>query len=773
MSGRRLNPVRIGAVGAAIVAAVLVASYVDQLPKWIFHLKGASSGALIWLGLSVVTLLAWQQRRTLNRAREAERAAATAEARLRDGMESISETFALWDANDRLVAHNRRYHELYRELAGIVRPGISFDELTDAYIAVDHSSSTREQRAAWVAVRRAWRRDNLGQHCEQRLPDGRWLWIADYRTAEGGIVSVQSDITVFKEREFALQASEQRYRTLTETSPIGIGQIDGKGQWQYANPALCRLLEVERPLDLLGRSWLDSVDPADRTQAARLRAPRDGPEPLTLESQLIGRSGRRHHALISGTPLHGKDPEAGALVTVLDITARKEAEHWARHLAHHDALSGLPNRVLFGDRLRQCLHAAEREHRSFAVCILDLDNFKDVNDSLGHAIGDLILQAASVRLRESTRAADTVARLSGDEFALILNRVGGPTDAEAAGTKVVLALRQPYHVEEHVLHLSASVGIALYPDHGRTAGQLLRHADMALYQAKAAGGNGLAHFEIAMSQRMSRRKQLESELRHALEHGGFQLLYQPQVELRDHAVCGAEALLRWHHREEGWVSPDEFIPVAEACGLIVPLGHWILDTVCRQARSWHEAGLPAIRMSINLSPVQIRRPELPEVVAATMQANRLDPSALELEITERMLMDDTTRTRTTLERLRALGIGLSLDDFGTGVSSLSFLKRFPIDRIKIDGSFVADIGNAAENDALVKVMISLAHSLGMQVIAEGIENRTQIEFLDAHGCDQAQGFHIGRPMSPAAFAEWVQRANAACDDLPALAKPES
>ncbi|MDX1540405.1 MAG: EAL domain-containing protein, partial [Geminicoccaceae bacterium] len=680
------------------------------------------------------------------RQRRAEQAAGWARQQLRNAIESIGEGFALFDADDRLVMHNRRYVDLYPSLAPGVLSGTSFAHIAARFLNDASSREDRARRAAWNAMRLAWRTEHVGEAGVFQTPEGRWLRLTDSRTADGGTVSVQSDVTEAKRREEALRASETRFRSLSESSPIGIFQVDASNRAVYANPALCRMFGVQSFEQIEGEYYLTRFAPEYHDLVRYHRAQRELGITSSFEADLIAEDGRRVHVLVTGTPLlDASGVLSGVLVTMLDITARKAAEARVRHLAEHDVLCGLPNRALFSTRVQEAIVDRRAAGPHFAVLAIDIDHFKEVNDSLGHAAGDALLCQVAKRLQAAVRGSDMVARLSGDEFAVLLRDIRDQEDAQAIAWNVVARLREPFLIDGQVIQSSASVGLALFPDDGTTTEELLRHGDLALYESKTVGRNACTRFRSAMSERMAQRKQLERRLWHALDSDALTVLYQPQVDLKSGQVVGAEALVRWTDPELGSISPGDFIPVAEASGLIVPLGEWVLKTACMQAAAWAAEGLAA-QMSVNLSSVQVKRADLGTRVMEILAEAGLGPARLELEITEGVLLEDTERVRRSLQELRHAGIGLALDDFGTGYSSLGYLKRFPADRIKIDRSFVADLGRSAQDDALVKAVIALGHSLGMRVIAEGVEQPAQIEFLRAYDCDQVQGFHIGRPM---------------------------
>ena len=416
---------------------------------------------------------------------------------------------------------------------------------------------------------------------------------------------------------------------------------------------------------------------------------------------------------------------------------------------HHDELTGLPNRYLLRDRLRQALAHAQRTGTRISLLLLDLDRFKEVNDALGHPTGDQLLRAAAKRLAGVVRVSDTLARLGGDEFAVLQTNVLEASDTAVLAERLVEAVAAPFTVDSQGIKVAASIGIAVHPDGGADADELVRRADLALYRAKHEGRGRFRFFESAMDARARSRRQLEQELRRALDAGEFVLHYQPQVELATGRVDGVEALVRWRHPTRGLVPPGEFIPVAEACGLIVPLGAWVLGETCRQVRAWQDVGL-MLTAAVNLSPVQVRHDGLLEAIDDALRINHLDGNCLEVELTENLLLDRSEpATDHTLRSLASRGIRLALDDFGTGYSSLGYLKRLPVQRIKIDRSFVRDIGTDPDDDAVVQAIVTLGHTLGKEVVAEGVETPAQLAFLRRLGCDAAQGFLLGHPTEAA------------------------
>jgi diguanylate cyclase (GGDEF)-like protein/PAS domain S-box-containing protein len=437
-----------------------------------------------------------------------------------------------------------------------------------------------------------------------------------------------------------------------------------------------------------------------------------------------------------------------------DISERKENENRIRFLADHDHLTGLPNRRVLQTRAAQLIGSGRRRDAGLALMVIDLDRFKNVNDTLGHAAGDQLLIEVARRLTASVRSSDTVVRLGGDEFVVLLGDMDTPADVAAVASKIREALNQPISIGGRALHTPPSIGIALYPADGDDVETLMRNADTALYQVKASGRNAWLFYADAMNQAVRQRLQLEEDLRAALAAGQFELHYQPQFDVETQAVVAWEALLRWPHPTRGWVPPEEIIPVAEETGLIMPLGEWVLRTACREAKRWEERGIGKFRIGVNVSARQFADPGLPALVESALSDAGLDGARLELEITESMLMGPGTPDM--LRRLKALGVLLTVDDFGTGYSSLSYLKSFAVDRLKIDRSFVQDIEHSS-NAAIVRAVISLAQALDMGVVAEGVETGPQTDFLVNHGCREVQGFLRGRPMPPEDIPGFLNR----------------
>jgi diguanylate cyclase (GGDEF)-like protein len=444
--------------------------------------------------------------------------------------------------------------------------------------------------------------------------------------------------------------------------------------------------------------------------------------------------------------------------TAQDVSSAREAEAKIQYLAHYDTLTGLHNRSAWQEQARIALCAAARHQDKFAVLFLDLDNFKTVNDSLGHPAGDRMLALTASRLSRCVRNEDLLARLGGDEFVALLSRLSNLEEAALVADRMLAALAEPMNIDGHELHLSASIGIALYPNDGAEVDTLLKHADTAMYSAKEAGRNTYRFFIPEMNARATERLLMEADLRRAVDRNELILHYQPQIEANTGTPYGCEALVRWVHPQRGLVPPDQFIPLAEETGLIAPLGEWVLRTACQQQVEWRAAGLPDLIVAVNISALQFRKRDFVPMVARMLTETGADPACIELEITESALMEPSSELSGRLQDLVDLGLTLALDDFGTGYSSLSYLKRLPIARLKIDRSFVDDLPGNAEDAAVTSAALSLARDLGMQVVAEGVETEAQRQYLAERGCHAMQGYLFSRPLTVDAFANWI-RAN--------------
>jgi diguanylate cyclase (GGDEF)-like protein len=426
------------------------------------------------------------------------------------------------------------------------------------------------------------------------------------------------------------------------------------------------------------------------------------------------------------------------------------------HSAEHDSLTGLPNRLLLNDRVAQAIVLARRHKNQVAVLFLDLDGFKHINDSLGHPMGDKLLQSVANRLVQCVRASDTVSRQGGDEFVVLLSEMQRAEDAATMATRMMRAVTEAHSIDHHDLHITTSIGVSVHPEDGADAETLIKNADTAMYQAKANGRQSYQFFKPAMNAWAVERQSIEESLRRALERKELTLHYQPKVNFETGAITGAEALIRWTHPTRGSISPAQFIPVAEDCGLILPIGNWALRQACGQARAWVDAGLPVATMAVNVSAIEFRAQNFVKDLMAILSETGLEPSSLELEVTESVLMKHAESTASILQTLREQGIQVAIDDFGTGYSSLSYLRKFSVDALKIDLSFVREIVTAEDDASIVTAVISMARSLKLRVVAEGVETVAQQRFLKAHECDEGQGYYFSRPVAPPQFAQLLR-----------------
>ncbi|MGZ8229994.1 MAG: EAL domain-containing protein [Burkholderiales bacterium] len=573
-------------------------------------------------------------------------------------------------------------------------------------------------------------------------------------------MSVVQDIGARRATEQALRESEQKFRQLADNIPEIFWITDMRQRvLHYLSPGFETL--TGKPLaEVLRRprSWLQIVHPEDRERVRLARKPLPHAE-YDIEYRIVIAGGGVRWVHDQAFPVRDATGAVYRIAGIAsDVTQRKEAEEKLVYLAHYDGLTGLPNRVLFLDRLKQTLSHCARRGTLAAVMFVDLDRFKVVNDTLGHAMGDELLRQVGARLSVCVREGDTVARFSGDEFVLIVNDLHGPEDARHIAQKVLQAYVEPFRVSSHEIFVSTSIGISMFPSDSEDEQALLKNADSAMYRAKESGRNSFRFYTREMNARAMYRLQLENSLRHALDRGEFCLHYQPKACLHTGEITGVEALLRWERPGHGLVAPAEFVPLLEDTGLIVPVGEWVLSEACRQADAWRKAGRALVPVAINISARQFASRNLGDLVRRMMNLHGLDPRYLEFELTESLLMVNTEDAVRTLEYLKSLGLKLSIDDFGTGYSSLAYLKRFPIDALKIDRSFIDEITTDVGDATITRAVIGMAHNLGLKVIAEGVETQAQIAFLSANGCDEAQGYYFARPQPAAEAVKWLGKA---------------
>jgi diguanylate cyclase (GGDEF)-like protein/PAS domain S-box-containing protein len=607
------------------------------------------------------------------------------------------------------------------------------------------SEDISAQKAAQQALAEA--RDELERRVEERT-----------RELARMNVQLQHEIAERAAAEHHLRNEEARFRDLSEMSSDWFWEMDADLCFTEISGGHLTAPRDKEGSGLGKHRWDLPIVGVTPEQWAEHRRVLDARQPFRdFVYQLRNRDGELRWCVINGKPVFEDGVFQGYRGTGSDITQRKQAEQKVEYLAYHDPLTGLPNRLLLEDRLQQAITQAERSRSGLALVFLDLDNFKKINDSLGHATGDALLKEVAARLKHCVRDSDTISRQGGDEFVLILREQHGTESCLPVLAKIMETLQEPFFSEGNELSTSASIGVALYPQDGPDFDILRKKADMAMYRAKEAGRNTYRFFDEAMDEEAVEHLLMRSGLRRALERGEFVLHYQPQIELGSGRVIGVEALLRWQHPEFGLVHPARFVPVAEDSGLIVPIGVWVIQEACRQAQAWQRDGLPSMMMAVNLSAVQFQRGSIEDTVVQALAGTGLDPSRLELELTESILIQDVEQVMATVRRLKQLGVKLAIDDFGTGYSSLSYLKRFDIDKLKIDQSFIRDLASDPDDAAIVRAIIQMAHSLDLLTIAEGVETPDLLRQLQSFGCDEAQGYHFARPMPAAEFESYMGR----------------
>jgi diguanylate cyclase (GGDEF)-like protein/PAS domain S-box-containing protein len=813
---------------------------------------------------------------------QAEHRAQSAQDRLEDAIESISEGFCLYDTDDRLVLCNSKMYDLYADDADLFQIGMNFEDTMRGRLRRNRIATAIGREDEWARQRLASHRDPKDA-LEVRQSDGRWMRLTERRVPHGGIVTVISDITELKRREEALRESEKRFKELAHAFGDIIWETDSEHRFSYLSSAapggmpkdqilgICRWdipgLDTD-PVgwrqykdDVASRKpirgfryawrnkdgavhWFEVHGSAVFDDDGRFTGYRGGSSNVTTQVETEARARSAHERLITAIEglsdavvlydaedrlvmanavsqgieadmaefrkpgvfyedylraalAAGQFPEAegheekwlqerlerhrnpdgpfevarpdgrcllvneqrlpdGGLISIAtDITARKNAEQRIEFLAHHDPLTKLPNRALFRDHMELALARARRQGGRVAVLLLDLDHFKHINDTLGHVVGDALLREVAARLRRCLRGSDTVARLGGDEFVIIQTELESVDQTSRLAERLGVELLSRTTIDGHHLHAGCSIGITVYPDDSTDIDQLLKNADMALYRAKGEGRGTFRFYSSELGAHADQRRALADGLSFALAKDQFHLEYQPKVRLADDTVVGAEALLRWTHPSFGLVPPSNFIPVAETTGLILTIGQWVINRACQQLRAWTDKGIQTVPISINLSAAQFRDQKLVQKAKAAIESAGIDPGLLEFEITETALMHDAEAATETMRRLVELGIHLSIDDFGTGYSSLNYLKRFPVGTLKIDRSFVQDITRNPKDRSIAQAVTHLGHSLGLGVLAEGVETVAQRAVLHGIGCDEIQGYLLSRPMPPEAFVAFM------------------
>ena len=694
-----------------------------------------------------------------HRARQRERGYFT---QIREREERLK--LALWASGEQFWDYDLQRRELHRMRVDDHNPQ-SPDIGVQADIADDHEIHPDDLTRVTELLRKHLKGDAalfLSEH-RMRTPKGDWGWVRARgrvveRDAEGRPVRVAGtgrDVTAIRSAERERRISSEVLRSMAEAVAV----FDRDFVFVSINPAFSRMTGYPEA-EVIGQTTglLDSHQ-HDPEFYSDMRAELQRSGRWSGEIWQQRKDGNEFLCWLQASIVLDSSGQRGHYVAVLtDITDQKRAEQELRYLANYDTLTNLPNRTLLSERLSRAIVRARRQGHRIALLFLDLDRFKDINDSLGHAAGDRILRAAAVRLQETVGAEHTVARLGGDEFTVVLENLDTPEQAEDVARRLIKAFEAPLDFDErHDVAISPSIGISVYPDHAQVPTDLLKHADTAMYQAKAAGRRTFMRYTETMDVEIRQRATISAALRKVLDRGELRLVFQPRLSLPEARITGVEALLRWNSPEHGNIPPSEFIPLAEESGLILEIGEWAMRDACSRLRQWRQAGLDQLSVSVNVSAIQLLRGDLPKMVARALSESGIPPWRLELELTESVVMSNAAHTSNTMQALRELGVALAVDDFGTGYSSLAYLKRLPINTLKIDKEFISDLTRDPDDEAITSTVITMAHSLGLNVVAEGVELEEQMEFLRAHGCDEIQGYWLARPLEADACLAFIQQ----------------
>ena len=593
----------------------------------------------------------------------------------------------------------------------------------------------------------------------KRYIEGSISLLKDAHGKPIGFRGITHDVTERKQAEEALRQSEEKYRSILENIQEGYFEVDLAGNFTFFNDSLCRITGCSRE-ELQGTNYKRFSD-KENSQKALLafnKVYKTGDPTEGFDWLIIRKDGSTRY--IEASVSLQQDPAGqvrGFKGVIRDITERKRIEQELNHMATHDALTGLPNRLMFSQLLDHAIQSAQRNKKQLAVLFVDLDRFKIINDSLGHEAGDKLLKEMALRFKQSLRTVDIVGRLGGDEFTILVEDFSDLKQLEFLAKKILATVMHPIDIMGEECRVTASIGISVFPKDGLDEQSLMKNADIAMYFAKEEGKNNFQFYSDTIRSMSNERLSIETNLRHALERNELSLLYQAKLDLNTRTITGVEALLRWHNPQMGQITPTRFIPIAEETGLIVPIGRWVIKTACIQNVSWQKQGLPPVCMAVNLSPRQLMHESFLEDVQTVLNETGMAPNLLELEITESMIMNNPLRFIPILTKIKAMGVRLAIDDFGTGYSSLAQIKKFPIDTLKVDRSFIRNLPQDTDNRAITEAVIMMGKNLSMTVVAEGVETKEQEKFLTDQICDEMQGFYFSKPISPDGFADLLRK----------------
>ena len=676
-----------------------------------------------------------------------------------EAFEHLESGVVLYGADDRIVFCNRRFREIYSEVADLLVPGMLYEDIARAFYQRGFEHRTNLDEESYVTGRIEKHLDpNEGDH-EYLYGDDVWLLVSDRKTADGGVIGFRLDITARKRAEEKLAESEQRLQSLLDMSSDWVWEQDEHFRFTHISEGMQRSAGVD-PIERYGvPRWEIPYVGITREQMDEHRRQMEAHEPFRdFQYAFAMPNGEISWVSVTGVPVfNAQGVFTGYRGVGSNITEKKRAEARIRELAEYDFLTGLPNRILLAARFDFAVRQAKRSNagnsNGISLLFIDLDRFKNINDSLGHHVGDQILVETANRLTRVMRTTDTVSRHGGDEFIVLLPGVAESKDLAGITNLILESLASPFQIAGHELTVTPSIGITIWPDDGADLATLVKNADLAMYHSKAEGRNQFSFFRAEMNEKVVERLSIENALRRALPRDEFSLVYQPIFQLPERRIVGVESLLRWNSETLGQVLPMRFIHVAEETGLIVAIGEWVAREAISQLRQWREAGLDHFPVTINVSATQFKTRRLIDVLLAAVTQNGLSPCDVEIELTETALVSEGDSTMSTLYELATYGFRLVVDDFGTGYSNLAYLKRFNIAKLKIDKSFVRDITTDPNDAAITRGIVSLAKSLGMHVVAEGVEHAAQLEFLIATGCEQAQGNLLSRPLLPLVLQE--------------------